>query len=41
VNLKIGTWRLVSEGKLLHQLEVQLEGFTRTSFYPKANTFER
>jgi hypothetical protein len=41
VNLEIGTKRLVLEGKTLHQLEAQFEGFPRTSFYPKASTFER
>jgi hypothetical protein len=41
VNLEINTRRLVLEGKPLHQLEVQLEGFPRISFYPKASTFER
>jgi hypothetical protein len=41
VNLEIGTRQLVMEGKPLHQLEVQLEGFPKTSFYPKASTFER
>jgi hypothetical protein len=41
VNLEIDTRRLVSEGKPLHQLEAQLEGFPRTSFYPKASTFQR
>jgi hypothetical protein len=41
VNLEIGTRRLVSEGKPLHQLEAQLEGFPRMSFCLKASTFER
>jgi hypothetical protein len=41
VNLEIGTRRLVSEGKPLHQLESPLKGFLRTSFCPKASTFER
>jgi hypothetical protein len=41
VNLEIDIRRLVSEGKPLHQLEVQLEGFPRMSFCPKASTFER
>jgi hypothetical protein len=41
VNLEIGTQRLVSEGKPLHQLEVQSKGFPRINFYPKASTFER
>jgi hypothetical protein len=39
VNLKIGIRRLMLEGKPLHQLEAQLEGFLRTSFCPKASTF--
>jgi hypothetical protein len=37
VNLEIGTQRLVLEGKPLHQLEAQFEGFLRMSFYPKAS----
>ena len=41
VNLKIGTQRLVLEGKPLHQLEAQLEGFPRMSFCPKTSTFGR
>jgi chromosome condensin MukBEF complex kleisin-like MukF subunit len=41
VNLEIGTRRLVSEGKPLHQLKAQLEDFPRTSFCPKESTFER
>ena len=41
VNLEIGTQRLVLEGKPLHQLETQFKGFPRTSFFPKASTFER
>ena len=41
VNLEIGTQRLVLEGKPLHQLETQFEGFLRTSFYPKTSTFRR
>ena len=41
VNLEIGTQRLMLEGKPLHQLEAQFEGFSRTSFCPKASTFER
>jgi hypothetical protein len=41
VNLEIGTQRLMLEGKPLHQLEVQFEGFPRTSFCLKASTFER
>ena len=40
VNLEIGTQRLVLEGKPLHQLETQFEGFPWTSFCPKTNTFE-
>ena len=39
MNLEIGTLRLVLEGKLLHQLEAQFEGFPRTSFCPKTSTF--
>jgi hypothetical protein len=41
VNLEIGTQRLMLEGKPLHQLEVQFEGFLRTSFCLKASTFGR
>ena len=41
VNLEIGTQRIVLEGKPLHQLETQFEGFPRTSFYPKTSTFGR
>ena len=41
VNLEIGTQRLVLEGKPLHQLKTQFEGFPRTSFYPKISTFGR
>ena len=41
VNLEIGTQRLVLEGKPLHQIETQFEGFPRTSFYPKTSTFRR
>ena len=39
MNLEIGTQRLVLEGKPLHQLETQFEGFPRMSFYPKTSTF--
>ena len=41
MNLEIGTQRLVLEGKPLHQLEAQFEGFPWTSFYPKTSTFRR
>jgi hypothetical protein len=41
VNLEIGTRRLVSEGKPLHKLKAQLEGFARMSFCPKESTFEK
>ena len=41
VNLEIGTQRLVLEGKPLHQLETQFEGFPRMSFCPKASTFSK
>jgi hypothetical protein len=41
VNLEIGTQRLVLEGKLLHQLGMQFEGFPRMSFCHKASTFRR
>ena len=41
MNLEIGTQRLVLEGKPLHQLEAQLEGFPRMSFCPKTSTFGR
>ena len=41
VNLEIGTRRLVLERKPLHQLEIQFEGFSRTSFCPKTSTFRR
>ena len=37
MNLEIGNLRLVLEGKPLHQLETQFEGFPRTSFYPKTS----
>ena len=39
MNLEIGNLRLVLEEKTLHQLETQLKGFPRTSFYPKTSTF--
>ena len=41
VNLEIGIQRLVLEGKPLHQVETQFEGFPRTTFCPKASTFGR
>jgi hypothetical protein len=41
VNLEIGTWRLVLEGKPIHQFEAQLESFPWTSFCPKTSTFKR
>ena len=41
MNLEISTQRLVLEGKPLHQLEAQFEGFLRTSFCPKTSTFGR
>ena len=41
MNLEIATQRLVLEGKPLHQLEMQFEGFPRMSFYPKTSTFGR
>ena len=41
MNLEIGTQMLVLEGKPLHQLEAQLEGFPRTRLCPKASIFGR
>ena len=41
MNLEIGTQRLVLKGKPLHQLEIQFEGFPRTSFCPKTSIFRR
>ena len=41
MNLERGTRRLVLERKPLHQLEIQFEGFSRTSFCPKTSTFRR
>jgi hypothetical protein len=35
INLEIGMQMLVMEGKPLHQLEAQFEGFPRMSFCPK------
>ena len=41
VNLEIGTQKLMLEGKPLHRLEAQFEGFLGTSFCPKTSTFGR
>ena len=41
MNLKIGTQRLVLEGKPLNQFKTQFEGLSRMSFYSKTSTFER
>ena len=41
MNLETGSWRLVLEGKPLHQPEMQFEGFPRMSFCPKTSTSRR